>query len=403
MSSVFCNGFQDLCPDLFSEDFRISKDISKLKPIIDKHKLPIGERKYENLGLEEFKRIIFIFVESLSQDLIHCYNAEIGLEVTPFLCSDNVRSSTFINMKTSATPTLQALTAIFASHPNYNIQKPTGDKNSFQKVLKQAGYKNLFIRSASKFYADENIVFKKWGYDHIESREDFFKRPELQKYIYGWGLEDRILYDETVKRLKRYKDDKVFVTLLGVDTHPLHGQIDFKYLTYPKLPVGFRKRFKMASRFMQAVHHTDFDLGRFVEMLKKEDLYNKETLIIISGDHSCPPNAVTRHIPGHTKRSLGNLTLSLLTPQRLPKVDLSRPSSQLDIAPTLLHMMNLDVPKGYWGQSLFAKNRNNPTVGYHKDIVQLEYTDTRVFFNMKKRESDQEKQFFRLFSTVFVD
>ena len=389
--------------NLLSQDYTVSDDIKPFGKTIRRYDLPIGKRAYEDLNLKQFRRVIIIFSESLSLDFMHCYNPEMKLPVTPWLCSDKVRAHTFNNMMTSGSPTLQGLTALYSSHPNYNIQKLTGDRNSLMKILRKNGFENHFIRSASKFFANENIVFKKWGFDRIQAREDFFRRPELKKYIYGWGLEDRVLYDEIVDFLDKNRNKKIFISALGTDTHPLHGQRHFKHLKYPALPPNFNKTFGRAKNFMKAVHHTDHDLKRFIERLDDKGLYTEETLVVITADHSCPPNAVTRAIPGYTRASLGKIPFILLSPQELPGFNNDTLTSQLDLAPTLLHLMDIPVPSGYWGDSLFHQGKRNPAVGFHRDIVTIDSGKKKAYVNLKRRKTPADESFYKLFSTVVED
>ena len=389
--------------NLVAERYSISSDLTPLKDLIEEYDLPLGDRSYESLGLGEIRRVVLVYVESLSMDLLSCYNDELPLEETPYLCSDEIKRRTFTNLRTSGSPTLQGLTVSFSSHPNYNIQKLTGDKLALPKILKRNGFETHFMRSASKFFANENIVFKKWGFDLIQAREDFYKRPELRKYIYGWGLEDRVLYDEVVSFLEKKRDKKVFVTVLGTDTHPLNGQRYFKHLEYPPLPKNHNKVYRGPHFFMKAVHAVDVDIERLVRRMREKDLLGEDTLLIISADHSCPPNAVTRRLPGHTRRSLGKVPFIIISGADLPKVDSSRPASQVDVAPTILHLMGLPVPRGYWGDSLFHEGKKNPAIGFHRDMVTIESPEGKKVLDMKHLRKDEDKEFERVFSTVIVD
>lgn len=385
---------------LFSEEHRISRDTGEHREVLDRYGIPIGPRDYEDLGLAEFDRVIMIFVESLTLDFFECYNDKLNTPLTGFLCSDEVRARTFTGMTTSGTPTLQGLTVVFSSHPNYNIQKVTGDLNSFPKLLKRRGYETRFIRSASKFFANENIIFKKWGFDRIDAREDFFKREDLKKFIYGWGLEDRKLYEELEAYLEQKRGRKVFVALLGTDTHPLNGQRYFKHLKYPPLPKGFNRAYGPARHFAKAVHHVDFDLGRLIRRLEKKGLYDEGTLIVITADHSCPPNSVTRRVKGHGPNALGRIPFIVLTPQNLPEADMAAEASQIDIAPTLFHLLGLPIPRGWWGDSLFHEGRKVPAIGFDKNMLVIGRGKDRRLLNMGKRDPAAE-EINEVFSTVY--
>jgi phosphoglycerol transferase MdoB-like AlkP superfamily enzyme len=384
-----------------TDDYHVAKSFTPYRHAIRELQLPLGERRYRDLGLGELKRVIVVFAESFGTDLLQCRNAELPFDVAPNLCGPKLRDRTFYNMATSGTPTLQGMTTAYASHPNYDIQKLTGYQNYLTKLVKAHGYKTLFMRSASRFFADENIVFKKWGFDRIVAREEFYEREDLRKYIYGWGLEDRVLYDEVVAELARRRDEKVFVTVLGTDMHPLHGQKHFKHLSYPPLPGDF-KVFGMAQHFMKAVHHVDYDLLRFIDRLTEERLLGDDAALVIAADHSCPPNAVTMRIPGHTREPLGKIPFVVWTARDLGPIETDRLASQIDVAPTIAHLMGLPIPAGWWGESLFAESKRNPAIGYDKGMMRLTMSDgERRLYNLKRRGA-VPAEIADIFSTVFV-
>jgi len=387
-----------------AEEYRVTRDFASHAKAIRELELPLGPRHYPDLGLDGIKRVIVVFAESFSLDLLSCENPALPLEATPNLCSPRFHDRMFTNLATSGSPTLQGMTTAFASHPNYDLPKPTGYRDYLTKLVKKRGFDTLFMRSASRFFADENLVFKKWGFDKIVAREDFYEREELRKYIYGWGLEDRVLYDEVTKELERRRDDKVFVTVLGTDMHPLHGQCCFTGLEYPKLPGDFKTAFRTAQKFMRAAHHVDYDLARFVDGLEQRGLLGDDALLFILADHACPPNAVTMRIPGHTKEPLGKIPFVVYAPgAKNLKIDKDRLASQIDVAPTIAHLMGLPIPAGWWGESLFADVKKNPAIGYSNGMMQLTMANgERRLYNLKKRDTVPD-DIAELFSTVFVE
>jgi phosphoglycerol transferase MdoB-like AlkP superfamily enzyme len=390
--------------DFVADEYRVARDRKPYQKAIRELDLPIGPRHYPDLGLGEIKRVIVVFAESFSEDLLRCENPKLPLDATPNLCSPRFHDRMFTNMTTSGAPTLQGMTTAFSSHPNYDLPKPTGYRDYLTKLVKRHGFKTLLMRSASRFFADENLVFMKWGFDKITAREDFYERPELRKYIYGWGLEDRVLFDEVVKELERRRDEKTFVTILGTDMHPLNGQCCFTGLEYPPLPGDFRAAFKSAWKFMRAVHHVDFDLSRFIDTLTKKGLLGDDALLVVLADHSCPPNAVTMHIPGHTRDPLGKIPFVVYAPggEKL-KYERGRLASQIDVAPTIAHLMGLPIPEGWWGESLFAAKKDNPAIGFSNGMMLVTMPGgERRIYNLKKRSSVPD-ELYQLFTTVFVE
>ena len=389
---------------LFSEDFTVTNDFSPYRETIREFGLNLGKNDEKPLESGEYSRVIYIFTESLSLKALPCYNDRIeGSFSNRFFCRGDIMEKTFTSLTTSGSPTLQGLTVTFNSHPNYNIQEPTGHRNSLPKLLNKHGFKSVFIRSASKFFANENLVFQNMGFSEIIGREDFFADENLKKYIYGWGLEDRKLYEQVVEYIKKNKDEKLFVSILGTDTHPPAGQMKYLHLNYPEAPKIGNIRDKAAKLWLTAVDRMDFDIAGFIEKLDKEGLFDDSTLIVVSADHSCPLNNVTAKIPGHPRNNLAEIPLIFLSKRQLPETDFSTRADQTDIAPTIAHILGIEKPAGWWGQSLFAGKRKEKSVGFDKKFIYFANEHSTKTINTEKPDGNSEKAFLELFKTVFTE
>ena len=389
---------------LFSEDFTVTNDFSPYRDTIDTLGVNLGKKDEKPLNTGEYSRVIYIFTESLSLDALPCYNDKIkGGFANRFFCRSDIMEHTFTNLTTSGTPTLQGLTVTFDSHPNYNIQEPTGHRNSLPKILKKHGYKPVFIRSASKFFANENLVFQNMGFYEIIGREDFFEDENLKKYIYGWGLEDRILYEQVVDYIKKNRDNKLFVSILGTDTHPPAGQMRYLHLNYPSAPKIDNIKDRATKLWLTSVDRMDFDIAGFIEILDKEGLFDESTLIIVSADHSCPLNNVTAKIPGHPRNNLAKMPLIFLSKRALPEADFSTRANQTDIAPTIAHLLGIEKPAGWWGRSLFAAERKGNLIGFDKKFLYFSDEKSTKTINTEKPADTSEKEILNLFNTVFTE
>ena len=389
---------------LFSEDFTVTNDFSPYGKTIADFGLNLGKNEEEPLVTGEYSRVIYIFAESLSLQALPCYNDKIkGSFADSFFCRSDIMAHTFTNLTTSGSPTLQGLTVIFNSHPNYNIQEPTGHINSLPKVFARHGFKPVFIRSASKFFANENLVFQNMGFSEIIGREDFFEDENLKKYIYGWGLEDRILYEQVVEYIKKNQNEKLFVSILGTDTHPPAGQMRYAHLQYPDAPKIENIKDKVTKLWLTSIDRMDFDIAGFIENLDREGLFDESTLIVISADHSCPLNNVTAKIPGHPRNNLAKIPLVFLSKRPLPKADFATRANQTDIAPTIAHILGIEKPAGWWGKSLFARDRKGQTIGFDKKFFYFSNDKSARTINTEKSANTFERSLLELFNIVFTE
>lgn len=387
--------------DLTSSRFKVISDLEPHRKAISTFNVPIGQEDSLPSGLKPFSRIILVVAESMSLDALSCFNPQIKAEyATRFFCRPDIVSMTFSNVFTTGSPTLQGLTVIFNGHPNFMIQEQTGHPGSFPKLLGDNGFQSVFIRSASKYFANENLVFRNMGFDTIIGREDFFEDESLRKYIYGWGLEDRILYRKAVEYIDRHRDEKLFVTVFGTDTHPPYGQIHFKHLKYPSRP-GLRGSVPADTYdWLRAVDAMDHDIDLFIRELDGKGLFDEGTLIVVMADHSCPVNNVTAKIPGHPRTNLARVPVIFLTRQPLPPADFGTLGSQVDIAPTIFHLAGLKGSDGWWGDSLFDPDRKPWSIGFDKGFVSMSDDGRDVLINVDKPADDSQKSFLDLFYSV---
>lgn len=384
-------------------NYKVLRTAESVEKTVAKYNLPLGKRDYEKLQNEPFNKVVWFASESISLDFFAEFNSEIPFATeTSFYESDEFVKNGLTNYFTSASPTLQALTTTFSSHPNYDMILSGYHQNAIANVLKKHGYETIFLRSASKYYAGENIIFQKFGFKQIIAREYFSNFPENKDFIYDWGVSDRVMLDKLVDLLEEYKDKKLFVVVLGIDTHPPHGRSEygFRKIKYPETPESYHN-FGNAYKFMKSIYNHDFDMAQTLKTIKEKGLFTDDTLIIATADHSCPYNNVVKHIPGFENTNLGRTPLSFFTPAKLPDFNREILSSQLDLAPTVLHLLNIEIPAGYWGESIFSKNKKPLFVGLSRGVIEYRTDFEKMSFN-KGGRSKEYSDFIKLFNSIII-
>ncbi len=392
----FIHFIREVAKPVKKERYKVVHSLKPFEKTIKKWNLPLGERHYQSLHLKQFKHIILFTNESLSLDLLAGYNHNIPAENASFLDAPEQRNKTFDNYYTTASPTLHGLAATLNSHPNYHaILDGRHFANSLPNILKKAGYRTIFLRGASKFYAKENIIFKNFGYEQVIAREFFEKQEKYDPFIFEWGVSDRIVFQKLVSLLRKHKNDKVFITILGINTHPPNGRDDSKRIgDFPEFPREINKLGR-PRKFLKAVQQLDFNLRWVLNKIKEEGLYNEDTLVIITADHACPYNSVTRYLKGFPTHNLGRIPLLFLTPAHLPPIRRHILSSQLDLAPTILHLLDIKIPDGYWGDSLFSRRKRAQKIGF--DRGRIFYKNGTVEKQMRHRGNSG---FMKLFNVI---
>jgi len=384
-------------------NYSLLRTSESLKEDALKFNIPIGKRDYEPLENELFSKIIWFASESISLDFFKTFNDQIPFDTaTSFYESEEFVQNNMTNYFTAASPTLQALTSTFSSHPNYDLVLAGFHQNTIANILKKQGYETIFLRSASKYYAGENIIFQKFGFKQVIAREYFSQFPENKDHIYDWGVSDRVMLNKLIDLMEEYKNKKLFVVVLGIDTHPPHGRAEygFRKTEYPETPESYRY-FGNAYRFMKSVYNHDYDMAQTLNKIKEKGLFTDDTLIIATADHSCPYNNVVKYVPGFENTNLGRTPLSFFTPGKLPEYDRNILSGQLDLAPSILHLLNIEIPEGYWGESIFSKKKTPQFIGFNRGVIEYRTDTEKQSFN-KNSKSKQHSGFIKLFNSIVI-
>lgn len=378
-----------------------TRDPEPFRKEIDRFGLGIGRPDPPPLRVKRFRRIVVLATESLPLRVLSAHNPSLGVELTPFYDSPEVRDRTFTNYWTTSMLTARGLWVTIGSRPNGEMFREGGIPDTLPAVLRRHGWETVFMRSASVYLEPDNLNMQRLGFDRVIGKEDFARDPRLRDHIEGWGLYDRLLFEEVAGVLER-AERPVFVLVLGADTHAPSGRRDqYGSLEVPDPPEGL-DRFGADAPYLRSVHVHDRDVARFVRLLKERGLWTEETLLVLTADHSPPYNTVDWLKDGYGGTPLNRIPLALLTPQKLPEVRLDRRACQLDFAPTLLHLLGISRPPGWWGTSLFDPNRRDVYVGVFNDTLFIETDRDRLVIDMENPADETEQRLLKLFRTVIL-
>lgn len=299
----------------------------------------------------QFERVILLTTEAMSAKFFSNYNENLSAEASPTLdYFANNYPAIILNRTTLST--LYGLSVIFNSHPNVPMSTREKYPNSFVKILADRGFKTTFIRGAREDYMDEDVLFKQAGFDKIYGENYFKSKKEYKDYIAFWGLTDRKLFEFTVDYLKKNKNKKTFTQILTVDTHIPLGRPDYLGQEYPKFTDAKTKKYYDKQTLASAFRKHDYDLNLFYQNLKKEGLLDDKTLFIITGDHPFFANAGAEKLFKPYKKIYDDVPIIFVSKNKIGELTTQPNTSQLDIAPTILDLLNIKIPQGYFGHSL---------------------------------------------------
>ena len=197
------------------------------------------------------------------------------------------------------------------------------------EILARAGYRRELVAAESPAFENMQAWYARWFDD---SRYDPSETT------------DEDLATETIRRLEAAREEPLFLTLYTVATHPPLYR-----------PPGTPEPKTPRERYLAALAYTDRQLGRVFEALRATPR-GRDTIVVVVGDHATPNPWQAIRLPRLGTPNAGeNWTTLLVAASGLPPGTL-RPelTSQLDVAPTLLGLLGLDVSNHFFGRDLFT-------------------------------------------------
>lgn len=304
-------------------------------------------RQVKGEAILQKKNIVFIFMESMSANLMGTFGSTKGL--TPFLDSLAGESMLFSNIYSSGIHTNHGMYSTLYSFPA--IMKRNAMKGSvipiysgFPTVLKEYGYHNMFFMTHESQYDNMNAFFRTNGFDEIYAQEDYPR----EKIANHFGIQDDYLYEYAIPVLReRYAEGNPFMAvLLSISNHPPYIIPD--YFT-PKSE-------KMEDAI---VEYADWSIRKFFDAAKEEPWFDN-TIFVLLGDHGKLVGTPECEMP----QSYNHVPLMVYGKGIAPCVH-SQFGGQVDVAPTILGMLGMDYVQNNFGVDLLREVR--PCIFYTAD------------------------------------
>lgn len=308
-----------------------------------------------------FDKIIIIAVESLDYDFIGISNADMPLGITPNLDHYSTGFFSMTNYYTSSQPTSWGLTSILLSRVDYDRDRYMNPVSLFT-LAKDQGYYTYYFSAASGHFGDNRRTYGSlFKADKQMFREEWQRKYPIRSTS-QWGLSDNDLYKCILQEFEADRKQKFIAVISPVDTHP-------PYADHGALPDALRMRFP--TPFLQALHSTDRELGRFIRALMADpDFYDERTLIIITADHTATfgENYLQRSdfTPGRVP-----LILICKNQEILADINPEKFASSIDLPPTIARWIGSVPATTFMGRDL-ASDKNHA-------ITRL-FNDTLIFY-----------------------
>lgn len=304
-------------------------------------------RQIDNPGAPRRLNIMLVTIESLSAKYLGSFGDPRGL--TPNLDALRQQSLFFNNFYATGTRTdrgLEAITLAIPPTPGRSIVKRIGRESGYASLGQQLaarGYDSAFVYGGRGYFDNMNAFFAGNGYrvvdqSSVDEADIHFKN--------AWGMADEDLYTQAMKIADAdHAAGKPF--LLQLMTTSNH-----RPYTYPD------GRIDIASGEGRegAVKYTDWAIGRFLEQARGKPWFD-DTLFVFVADH-CAGSAGMEDLPVANY----HIPLFLYAPKWLTPREDGQLASQIDLAPTLLGLLNLDYQSTFFGRDLLKASVAPPRV-----------------------------------------
>ncbi|GMR18616.1 MAG: LTA synthase family protein [Gammaproteobacteria bacterium] len=326
-----------------------------------KHIFP---REIKALGIEKKLNVILVSIESLGTDYVESFGGRPGL--TPNLDKLSAHGLMMTNVYATGLRTVRGLEALSLSIPPTPGQAVIKRKNNkglqtIGSIFKDKGYDVLYLYGGYSYFDNMSDFFSGNGYEVID-RTDIDDKNITHENI--WGVADEDLYHKTIREIDRRvaAGRKVFAQVMTTSNHrPFSypaGRID--------IPSGTGRD--------GAVKYTDWAIGNFIKEASSRSWF-KDTVFVFVADH-------TSNGRGHTDLPPENYHIPLIfySPGNVKPGRVQYLMSQIDVAPTLLGILNFNYESYFFGEDIInelgrhqrALMANYLTVGYMQDNVVVE-------------------------------
>jgi arylsulfatase A-like enzyme len=223
------------------------------------------------------------------------------------------------------------------------------DCRSLPEVLVAAGFDAGLFHGGYFAFTDKLAFFNERGFETLIDGENLPTRAE--HWSNGWGVDDRAVVDEALRwldgRLAEHRPSLAVVV-------PLVPHYDYFLPDDAPRPFGDKT---LVDRYKNGLHFADTVLARLVDGYRARGIFD-DTLFVIVGDHgeAFDEHPRNRLHGGYLYEENLRAPLVLVGSRRFPAggQHSGRPSSHVDVAPTIIDLLGLPPVRRAGGLDVIA-------------------------------------------------
>lgn len=335
-------------------------------------------REIINEGAPRRLNVVLVTIESLSAKYLGSFGDPRGL--TPNLDKLRSESLSFTNLYATGTRTdrgLEAITLSVPPTPGRSLVKRIGRESGFASLGQQfnaQGYDSVFVYGGRGYFDNMNAFFSGNGYRIVDQSSV----PDSEmSFTNAWGMADEDLYAQTLKIADAdYAQNKpFFLQLMTTSNH--------RPYSYPDDRIDILS----GDGREGAVKYTDYAIGEFLRQVQTKPWFN-DTVFIFVADHTAG-SAGKEDLPV----SNYHIPMFIYAPQHIQPREINTLASQIDIAPTLLGLLNLSYESTFFGRDVLrpeAAERGRALLGNYQHLGLFDGSDLAILSprKMMRRHDD---------------
>jgi phosphoglycerol transferase MdoB-like AlkP superfamily enzyme len=312
------------------------------------------ERKIGKNASPQMPNVIMVTIESFSADFMGRFGNTNKL--TPVLDSLAGEGILFTGMYATGTRTvrgMEALSLAVPPTPGSSIVRRLNNDNltTIGYIFQQKGYETGFFYGGDGYFDNMNMYFGNNGYAVTDKRrntlvKDNFKATRTTipdsfiQFKNAWGICDEDLYDAVIRDAdaKTSQQKPFYDFVMTTSNH--------RPYTYPEgkidIPSGTGRD--------GAVKYTDYAIGQFLKKAKQKPWF-ANTVFIFVADHCA--NSAGKNEIDIAKYHIPAIIYNL--PAQAPST-ITAMCSQIDLYPTLFHLLNWNYTSNLYGQNVLSNN-----------------------------------------------
>lgn len=238
--------------------------------------------------------------------------------------------------------TIYSMPALFKQHPlELYLHIP---HYALPQVLLENGYSTTYFTTHDSEFDNVGGFLRAHGFQKVFS-ESNYPSEEIKSTM---GIPDHLLFEHAIDEFKNDTTKPFFAVLMT-------GSLHKPYI----LPENIPFKSKSASLDEQIIEYADWSIHHFIELAKSKPWFDN-TLFVFVADHG--------HSYGHTydmPLSGNRIPFFIYSPNYIQPEQRNQLATQIDIGPTLLHLLNIEYENTTLGMDLL--NYNHPSIFFSAD------------------------------------